>query len=149
MNRSEKFWNTHSDEVKKYDGELRESAQYHYKNGYFQPSRQVLPDASYWCGNGRHECYASELAKLIPASGRVKNPRKNRHLEHYRVGCNAYYDLYNNGGWNYPSQLYRYAGKRNVNEKYVYVALEIYLDYVILAAYAEQFGLDMEVQNVA
>ena len=29
------------------------------------------------------------------------------------------------------------------------MALEFYLDYVILSAYAEQFGLDMEVQNVA
>ena len=140
MNRSKNFWIMNSDAVCKYDGELMNST---------HSSRQVLPVASYWHSNGRYEYHSSELAKLIPASGRVKNPRKNRHLEHYRVVCNAYYDLYNNGGWNYPSQLYRYAGKRNVNEKYVYVALEIYLDYVILAAYAEQFGLDMEVQNVA
>ena len=140
MNRSEKFWNMNSDAVRKYDGELIDST---------HSSRQVLPYPSYWHGDGRHECYASELAKLLPASGRVKNPRKNRHLEHYRVVCNAYYDLYNNGGWNKPSQIYQYAGKRNVNERYVYVALEIYLDYVILTAYAEQFGLDMEVQNVA
>lgn len=149
MNRSEKFWNTHSDAVRKYDGELMDSSGTVYKNGYYQPSRCVLPVASYWHGDGRHECYASKLAKLLPLSGRVKNPRKNRHLEHYRVVCNAYYDLYNNGGWNKPSQIYQYAGKRNVNERYVYVALEIYLDYVILTAYAEQFGLDMEVQNVA
>ena len=149
MNRSEKFWNINSDAVRKYDGELMDSSGTVYRNGYYQPSRCVLPVASYWCGNGRHECYASKLAKLLPTSGRVKNPRKNRHLEHYRVVCNAYYDLYNNGGWNRPSQIYQYAGKRNVNERYVYVALEIYLDYVILTAYAEQFGLDMEVRNVA
>ncbi len=149
MNRSEKFWNINSDAVRKYDGELMDSSGTVYRNGHWQPSQQVLPVASYWCGNGRHECYASKLAKLLPASGRVKNPRKNRHLEHYRVVCNAYYDLYNNGGWNRPPQIYQYAGKRNVNERYVYVALEIYLDYVILTAYAEQFGLDMEVRNVA
>ena len=140
MNRSEKFWNMNSDAVRKYDGELMDS---------IHSSRQVLPYPSYWQGNGRYEYHSSELAKLIPASGRVENPRKNRHLEHYRVVCNAYYDLYNNGGWNRPSQIYQYAGKRSVNERYVYVALEIYLDYVILTAYAEQFGLDMEVQNVA
>ena len=140
MNRSEKFWNMNSDAVRKYDGELMDS---------IHSSRQVLPYPSYWQGNGRYEYHSSELAKLIPASGRVENPRKNRHLEHYRVVCNAYYDLYNNGGWNKPSQIYQYAGKRGVNERYVYVALEIYLDYVILTAYAEQFGLDMEVQNVA
>ncbi len=140
MNRSEKFWNMNSDAVRKYDGELMDS---------IHSSRQVLPYPSYWQGNGRYEYHSSELAKLIPASGRVENPRKNRHLEHYRVVCNAYYDLYNNGGWNRPSQIYQYAGKRSVNERYVYVALEIYLDYVILAAYAEQFGLDMEVRNVA
>ena len=134
MNRSEKFWNTHR------DAECTDN---------LWMRNQVLPDASYWQGNGRYEYHSSELAKLIPASGRVKNPRKNRHLEHYRVVCNAYYDLYNNGGWNRPSQIYQYAGKRSVNERYVYVALEIYLDYVILAAYAEQFGLDMEVRNVA
>ena len=140
MNRSEKFWNMNSDAVRKYDGELMDS---------IHSSRQVLPYPSYWQGNGRYEYHSSELAKLIPASGRVENPRKNRHLEHYRVVCNAYYDLYNNGGWNKPSQIYQYAGKRSINERYVYVALEIYLDYVILTAYAEQFGLDMEVQNVA
>jgi hypothetical protein len=140
LNRSEKFWNMNSDAVRKYDGELMDS---------IHSSQQALPVASYWQGNGRYECHASELAKLIPASGRVKNPRKNRHLEHYRVVCNAYYDLYNNGGWNRSSQIYQYAGKRSVNERYVYVALEIYLDYVILTAYAEQFGLDMEVRNVA
>ena len=140
MNRSEKFWNMNSDAVRKYDGELMDS---------IHSSQQVLPVASYWRGNGRYEYHSSKLAKLIPASGRVENPRKNRHLEHYRVVCNAYYDLYNNGGWNRPSQIYQYAGKRSVNERYVYVALEIYLDYVILTAYAEQFGLDMEVQNVA
>ena len=140
MNRSKNFWIMNSDAVCKYDGELMNST---------HSSRQVLPVASYWRGNGRYEYHSSELAKLIPASGRVENPRKNRHLEHYRVVCNAYYDLYNNGGWNRPSQIYQYAGKRNVNERYVYVALEIYLDYVILTAYAEQFGLDMEVQNVA
>ncbi len=140
MNRSEKFWNMNSDAVRKYDGELMDS---------IHSSRQVLPYPSYWQGNGRYEYHSSELAKLIPASGRVENPRKNRHLEHYRVVCNAYYDLYNNGGWNRSSQIYQYAGKRSVNERYVYVALEIYLDYVILTAYAEQFGLDMEVQNVA
>jgi hypothetical protein len=149
MNRSEKFWNMNSDAVRKYDGELMDLSGTVYENGYYQPSRCVLPVASYWHGDGRYECYANELAKLIPASGRVKNPRKNRHLEHYRVVCNAYYDLYNNGGWNKPSQIYQYAGKRSVNERYVYVALEIYLDYVILTAYAEQFGLDMEAQNVA
>ena len=149
MNRSEKFWNMNSDAVRKYDGELMDLSGTVYENGYYQPSRCVLPVASYWHGDGRYECYANELAKLIPASGRVENPRKNRHLEHYRVVCNAYHDLYNNGGWNKPSQIYQYAGKRGVNERYVYVALEIYLDYVILAAYAEQFGLDMEVQNVA
>jgi len=140
LNRSEKFWNMNSDAVRKYDGELMDS---------IHSSRQVLPYPSYWQGNGRYEYHSSELAKLIPASGRVENPRKNRHLEHYRVVCNAYYDLYNNGGWNRSSQIYQYAGKRSVNERYVYVALEIYLDYVILTAYAEQFGLDMEVQNVA
>ena len=140
MNRSERFWNMNSDAVRKYDGELIDST---------HSSRQVLPYPSYWRGNGRYEYHSSELAKLIPASGRGENPRKNRHLEHYRVVCNAYYDLYNNGGWNRSSQIYQYAGKRSVNERYVYVALEIYLDYVTLTAYAEQFGLDMEVQNVA
>jgi len=80
--------------------------------------------------------------------GRVKNPRKNKHLEHFRAVSNAYYDMYNNGGWNRPSQIYQYAGKRTLNNRYVYMALEFYLDYVILAAHAEQIGLDREVQNV-
>ena len=104
----------------------------------------MMPEDSYWCGNGRHQALADDLQPLIPNMGKVKNPRKNKHLEHLRVVSNAYYDLYNNGGGNRPSQIYQYAGKRSVNHRYVHMALEFYLDFVILSAHAEQFGLDRE-----
>ena len=142
LNKSEKFWNIYGDELHANRGEF-----YWSRNSNW--TSQMLPENSYWNNSGRYERHSSELDKLIPASGRVKNPRKNKHLEHYRVVCNAYYDLYNNGGWNRPSQIYTYAGKRTINNRYVFMALEFYLDYIILSAHAEQFGLDMEVQNVA
>ena len=143
MNRSEKFWNICGDELHAARGEFYWSRITH---GY--GVSQMLPENSYWRGDGIYECQRAEISKLVPSMGRVKNPRKNKHLEHFRAVSNAYYDMYNNGGWNRPSQIYQYAGKRTLNNRYVYMALEIYLDYVILAAHAEQIGLDREVQNV-
>ena len=138
LNRSEMFWKRLTNEF------LCEAGTTHrnYEN-------QILPNDSYWNGTGKYERQHAELGKLIPSMGRVKNPRKNKHLEHFRAVCNAYYDLYNNGGWNRPSQIYTYAGKRTVHNIHVYLALEFYLNYVGLAAHAEQIGLDTEVKNVA
>ena len=141
MNRSEKFWEAYGDEL-------------HHERGEFRWTRslsgvhQMLPEDSYWHGNGNHQTLTDDLQPLIPSTGRVKNPRKNKHLEHFRVVCNAYYDLYNNGGGNRPSQIYTYAGKRSVNNRYVHMAMEFYLNFVILSAHAEQFGLDREIRNV-
>ena len=148
MNRSEKFWRTQTDWMADFeDLEESRSQRYDAVRKYYVPSNQLLPCASYWGGEGRHQALADRLETLMPASGRVKNPRKNRHLEHFRVVSNAYYDLYNNGGGNRPSQIYTYAGKRGVNDRYVYVALEFYIDHVILQAYAEQFGLDAAIEH--
>ena len=142
MNRIEKFWKAFGDELHSERGEFRWTRS-------LRGVHQMMPEDSYWLGNGRHQALADDLQPLIPSEGRVKNPRKNKHLEHLRVVSNAYYDLYNNGGGNRPAQIYTYAGKRGVNQRYVHMALEFYLDFVILSAHAEQFGLDREVRYVA
>lgn len=55
---------------------------------------------SYWDNNGKFQALATELQKLVPASGKVVMPRKNKKLEKFRAASNAYYDIFNNGGCN-------------------------------------------------
>jgi len=40
------------------------------------------------------------LQELIPSRGEVEDKDSNPKLERYRLMCNAYYDLFNNGGGN-------------------------------------------------
>jgi len=51
----------------------------------------------YWNKNGKFQTVAMQLEAMIPMEGAVKNPKKNRQLEHFRKAVNCYYDLYNNG----------------------------------------------------
>lgn len=55
---------------------------------------------SYWDNNGKFQALVTELQKLVPASGKVVMPRKNKKLEKFRAASNAYYDIFNNGGCN-------------------------------------------------
>ena len=52
---------------------------------------------SYWNGNGRYQAEADALRKLVPLEGEIKG---NPTLERFRVACNNYYDVMNNGGGN-------------------------------------------------
>ena len=52
---------------------------------------------SYSNGNGQYQNFADALTKLVPAEGAIKG---NPTLERYRVACNNYYDVMNNGGGN-------------------------------------------------
>lgn len=63
---------------------------------------------NYWNNAGRYQTLADQLQALIPDSGSVAQPRKNRALERFRVAVNAYYDLYNNGGCNRRSTIRKY-----------------------------------------
>ncbi|MDA7837432.1 hypothetical protein N9A42_00160 [bacterium] len=52
---------------------------------------------SYSNGNGQYQNFADALMKLVPAEGEIKS---NPTLERFRVACNNYYDVMNNGGGN-------------------------------------------------
>jgi hypothetical protein len=52
---------------------------------------------TYWGNQGKYQNATDKLQKLIPTSGSVERPRKNRWLEKFRKAVNCYYDLYNNG----------------------------------------------------
>lgn len=62
-------------------------------------------DATYWNNKGRHQRAATILGKRIPREGAC--PENRPCLEKYRQACNAYYDLYNNGGYNRPDDIRR------------------------------------------
>jgi len=53
---------------------------------------------NYSAGTGRFEDLAKWLDKMVPAMGMCEI--HHGRLERYRLMCNAYYDVFNNGGWN-------------------------------------------------
>lgn len=53
-------------------------------------------EISLWCGNSTYTPLANALNELVPFSGQVEEPRKNRNLEKFRKASNCYHDLYNN-----------------------------------------------------
>ena len=55
---------------------------------------------TYWEKKGLHQEMANELNLLIPLMGTVENKRYRKKLERYRKAANAYYDIFNNGGYN-------------------------------------------------
>lgn len=58
---------------------------------------------SYWNNRGRYKDYADKLNKLIPSSGPC--PEGSPALDRYRIACNCYYDLFNNGLWNRAAEF--------------------------------------------
>ena len=66
----------------------------------------MLHTNTYWNSNGKYQAVAMKLLDLIPSSGEVEQPRKNKALEKLRKGINCYYDLYNNGLCNRASEFY-------------------------------------------
>lgn len=51
---------------------------------------------TFWDGDSDLQDVADALATLIPPTGAVENPKKNKALEKFRRATNCYYDLYNN-----------------------------------------------------
>jgi hypothetical protein len=51
---------------------------------------------TYWNNSGKYQEYRQELVKLVPMIGKCELT----YLELFRITCNAYYDIYNNGGCN-------------------------------------------------
>ena len=63
---------------------------------------------NYWNGTGRFEDLANWLDKMVPAKGECE--KHHGRLERYRKMCNAYYDLFCNGGGNACRGTARYFG---------------------------------------
>lgn len=59
---------------------------------------------TYWNGNGKFQIAADMLRQEIPVMGPVLDKKRPK-LERYRKAVNAYYDLYNNSGWNRPQAI--------------------------------------------
>ena len=51
---------------------------------------------TYWNGKGKYQALADKLQDLVPAEG----PAECKHVDTFRGACNAYYDIFNNGGGN-------------------------------------------------
>jgi hypothetical protein len=99
---------------------------------------------TYWAHKGRYQALANALEKLVPLAGPVSDPM----LDEFRRACNAYHDLYNNGGGNRNQDIIRftkcYAPEEDpLNEEELEAAMEAFepvMDNLILAAAAEQLG---------
>ena len=52
---------------------------------------------AYIHGEGQFQSESDALYKLLPPKGKVYN---NPTLERYRIACNNYYDIFNNGACN-------------------------------------------------
>jgi len=117
---------------------------------------------TYWNHKGTHEDKAKKLQELIPAQGEVSKPWKNKALERFRKASNAYYDIFNNGGWNrgksigkfFPevmwclkNQVHNRGGSPMMRKRgweNIYLITEPVMDQIVLDAYAEQFGIEEE-----
>lgn len=98
---------------------------------------------NYWNGNGKYQTLADQLLELVPANGQVDKPKQNPALEKFRLYTNAYYDLFNNGGWNRARDIYRwFPGAMSLAKKNrwddIYGITEPRIDKIILAAAREQ-----------
>lgn len=117
---------------------------------------------TYWCNAGKHEDLNAKLQLLIPHKGPVENANLHPALETYRIACNCYYDLYNNGLGNRSKEFLSVfgfdaaeVGKPNYKIRHrlqddfeissviltqdLIDLTEIRMDEIILAAYAEQY----------
>jgi hypothetical protein len=101
---------------------------------------------TYWNSKGKYQTVAMKLQDLIPGSGPVESPRKNKALEKLRKATNCYYDLYNNGLYNRARQFYQifkipameYRMGRYGFSEYLYNELEAKMDEIIENAAIEQ-----------
>jgi hypothetical protein len=114
-------------------------------------SKTVDYSNTYWSRKGKYPEQNAALEKLIPDSGAVPNPRKNKALERFRVASNCYYDLYNNGLCNRAASFaktFGFSGRALMAGRIKTGGLsltqtlidqtETWMDEIVLAAYQEQ-----------
>lgn len=116
-----------------------------------------MTENTYWNSKGRFQDKITALQALIPDTGVVKSPYKNKALERFRKASNAYYRLYNDGDFGvgpakmfrveYPSQYKEYYFYSDYRGKLVrssrwsqklYDAIEPVMDEIIYMALVEQ-----------
>lgn len=112
-------------------------------------------EKTYWNNNGNLAELNAKLEKLIPVSGSVAKPWKNKELERFRKASNAYYDIFNNGGCNRMKSISKIFGTEVTfrlrqlweNRRYfnmdhgwerIHAVTEPKMDELILAAAREQ-----------
>ncbi len=99
---------------------------------------------TYWDKTGTHQATYNQLWKLIPSSGPVEKGRPA--LERLRKATNAYYDIFNNGGWNRRHSITSIFGSGTMNLVHnrrwdaVHSRIEPIMDQIIEAAHAEEWG---------
>jgi hypothetical protein len=101
---------------------------------------------TYWAAKGTYQELNVKLESLVPASGEVAKPWKNKALERFRKASNAYYDVFNNGGCNRMQSISRLFGTevsyalRNRRPSWVWIHkyTEPKMDAIILEAAKEQ-----------
>ena len=115
-------------------------------------------DKRYWDGNGLHQTLHHQLVALIPKSGPVQKPRKNKALERFRKATNCYYDLYNNDLINrakefrevfhIKSSRYRFnAGYGTAFSEDMYDKVEKSMNALVMNAAIEQDILETKLQR--
>ena len=104
---------------------------------------------TYWEEKGLHQEMANELNLLIPFMGSVENKRYRKKLERYRKAANAYYDIFNNGGYNMGREIGATFGALSDLIKLedweaVYEIVEPIMHKIIVEAYlAERHHIDL------
>jgi hypothetical protein len=114
-------------------------------------------EKTYWNRTGTHQDLVEQLNKLIPVSGGVEKPWKNKALERFRKASNAYYDIFNNGGINRGRSIgkifqgamyylsYHYGVRKElgrINWDRIHQIAEPKMDAIILEAAKEQGLVD-------
>lgn len=114
---------------------------------------------TYWNNKGTYSELNAKLEKLIPMSGSVDRPHKNKALERFRKASNAYYDIFNNAGCNRMKSISKFFGTEVTfrlnqawqNRRYfnmdngwerIHAVTEPKMDEIILAAAKEQGFVD-------
>lgn len=105
---------------------------------------------TYWDNKGRYQALLDKLNKLVPVSGPVPDPKKNKNLERFRKASNAYYDIFNNGAYNRGrsiARIFRINLSRFKNCKGhitdwdgIHKVVEPVMDQIVLDAALEQIS---------
>ena len=111
----------------------------------------------YWSHNGKYQAAADKLQEMIPASGSVERPYKNKKLEAFRKAANAYYDLYNYGGYNRAASIckifqvrmsvHKYWARKYSYRQSLYDLVEARMNEIVAEAAMEQ-GIVLPIEEV-